>query len=100
MIADRYQRSLLRLLKAFRDMRRLVGTDVLNGEQLNVPDQQIVTRDNRTDGSAPRRIATRTRRKARPATIVRVSQDDEHDSGCSRRVALIHERLRLSTHLG
>jgi hypothetical protein len=43
MIADRYQRSFLRLLKAFRDTRRLVGTVVLNGGQLNVAEQQMVT---------------------------------------------------------
>jgi hypothetical protein len=42
LIADRYQRMFLRLLKAFRDMRRLIGTVVLTGGQLNVSSQQIV----------------------------------------------------------
>ena len=31
MIADRYQRQFLRLLRAFRDMRRVLGTVVMTG---------------------------------------------------------------------
>lgn len=41
LLADRYQRSFLRLLKAFRDTRRLVGTVVLAGGQLNIAEQQV-----------------------------------------------------------
>jgi hypothetical protein len=41
MMADRHQRSFLRLLKAFRDTRRLVGTVVLAGGQLNIAEQQV-----------------------------------------------------------
>jgi hypothetical protein len=45
LMADRYQRSFLRLLKALRDQRRMVGTLVVTGGQVNVAEQQInVTR--------------------------------------------------------
>jgi hypothetical protein len=40
-IADRYQRSFLRLLKAYRDTRRLVGTLVVAGGQVNIGEQQL-----------------------------------------------------------
>ena len=42
MIADRYQRAYLRLLKTFRDMRRVLGNVTITGGQLNVADQQTV----------------------------------------------------------
>jgi hypothetical protein len=41
MIADRYQRSFLRLMKAFRDNRRLFGTLVAAGGQVNIGEQQV-----------------------------------------------------------
>ena len=42
MIADRFQRQFLRLLRAFRDMRRTIGAVIMTGGQLNVAEQQIV----------------------------------------------------------
>ena len=39
MIADRYQRQFLRLLRTFRDNRRVMGTVVMTGGQLNVAEQ-------------------------------------------------------------
>jgi len=41
LIADRYQRSFLRLLKALRDQRRLVGTLVVAGGQVNIGERQV-----------------------------------------------------------
>lgn len=41
MIADRYQRSFLRLMKAFRDNRRLFETLVVTGGLVNVAEKQI-----------------------------------------------------------
>jgi hypothetical protein len=41
-MADRFQRQFLRLMKAFRDQRRLLGTVVVAaGGQLNVGEQQV-----------------------------------------------------------
>lgn len=39
MIADRYQRQFLRLLRAFRDMRRTIGAVIMTGGQLNVAER-------------------------------------------------------------
>lgn len=39
MIADRYQRQFLRLLRAFRDMRRTIGSVIMTGGQLNVAER-------------------------------------------------------------
>jgi len=39
MIADRYQRQFLRLLRTFQGMRRVLGTVVMTGGQLNVAEQ-------------------------------------------------------------
>lgn len=45
-MADRYQRMFLRLAKALRDQRRLVGTLVVTGGQVNVGERQVnVARD-------------------------------------------------------
>lgn len=41
MIADRYQRSFLRLVKAFRDNRRMFTSLVVAGGQVNIGDRQI-----------------------------------------------------------
>ncbi len=41
MIAERYQRAFLRLLAAFRETRRLVGTLVVAGGQVNIGEQQL-----------------------------------------------------------
>ncbi len=42
MMADRFQRQFLRLLKAYRDQRRILGTVVVAaGGQLNVAEQQV-----------------------------------------------------------
>jgi hypothetical protein len=40
-LADRFQRQFIRLLKALRDQRRLVGTLVVAGGQVNISDQQV-----------------------------------------------------------
>ncbi len=42
LMADRYQRAFLRLLKAYRDQRRLLGSVVVAGGQLNVAGHQLV----------------------------------------------------------
>lgn len=43
-LADRWQRAFLRLLRAFRDQRRLLNTVIVaDGGQLNVATQQVVT---------------------------------------------------------
>jgi len=53
MTADRYQRQFLRLLRAFREMRRTIGAVIMTGGQLNVAEQQIIavapTRDEDVD---------------------------------------------------
>jgi len=41
MIADRYQRSFLRVLRTLRDLRCKLGPIVQFGGQLNVAEQQI-----------------------------------------------------------
>jgi len=43
MTADRYQRQFLRLLRTFREMRRVMGTVVMTGGQLNVAEQQVIS---------------------------------------------------------
>ena len=61
MIAERYQRSFLRLLTAFRETRRVVGTLVVAGGQVNIGEQQL----NVTGGGQGG--ATGRRRPGRPA---------------------------------
>jgi hypothetical protein len=41
LMADRYQRAFLRLMKAFRDNRRLFGMLVVTGGQVNVAERQV-----------------------------------------------------------
>ena len=41
LMADRYQRAFLRLMKAFRDNRRLVGAVIVAGGQVNIAEHQI-----------------------------------------------------------
>jgi hypothetical protein len=41
LMADRYQRSFLRLMKAFRDNRRLFGALIVAGGQVNIGEQQV-----------------------------------------------------------
>ncbi len=43
MLADRYQRGFLRVLRTFREMRRVLGPLVMTGGQLNLAEKQIVT---------------------------------------------------------
>jgi hypothetical protein len=50
-IADRYQRSFLRLMKAFRDNRRLFATLVVAGGQVNIGEQQVNLVARATDGA-------------------------------------------------
>ena len=45
MIADRYQRAFLRLHKTLRDTRRLVGTLVVAGGQVNIGERQVNVAD-------------------------------------------------------
>jgi hypothetical protein len=42
MVADRYRRAFLRLLRTLRDIRRVMGTVVMTGGQLNVAERQTV----------------------------------------------------------
>jgi hypothetical protein len=50
-MADRYQRAFLRLMKAYRDNRRLFGALVVTGGQVNVAEQQVnVVAPNGTNG--------------------------------------------------
>jgi hypothetical protein len=65
LIADRYQRSFLRLMKAFRDNRRLFASLVVAGGQVNIAEQQVVAseaksaaRSNRSKFSHPRRTGS------------------------------------------
>lgn len=41
MMADRYQRAFLRLLRALRDQRRLFDSLVVAGGQVNIGDRQV-----------------------------------------------------------
>ena len=43
LIADRYARQFLRLLRTFQGMRRVLGTVVMTGGQLNVAEQQVIS---------------------------------------------------------
>ena len=54
--ADRYQRSFLRLMKAYRDQRRLVGSLVVAGGQVNIGERQV----NIGQGPAPRPARVRS----------------------------------------
>lgn len=40
-LADRHQRMFLRLLRAFRDLRRLAGPVIVTGGQVNIGEQQV-----------------------------------------------------------
>ena len=74
-IADRYQRAFLRLLKAFRDTRRVIGAVVVGeGGTLNVAagPQQVNIHQPRP---ARRPRLARPRRAARRATVVRAAGD-------------------------
>ena len=44
LMADRYQRAFLRLMKAFRDNRRLVGAVIVAGGQVNIAEHQVNVR--------------------------------------------------------
>jgi len=44
LLADRYQRAFLRLMKAFRDNRRLVGAVIVAGGQVNIAEHQVNVR--------------------------------------------------------
>jgi hypothetical protein len=65
MLSDRYQRSFLRLLKAYRDNRRVFNALIVAGGQVNIGEQQINVADN---ASKPpnRDPATPSRRKTPP----------------------------------
>ena len=71
MIAERYQRSFLRLLTAFRETRRLVGTLVVAGGQVNIGEQQVnVAGNERAEGAG-----RRTGRRRSPPCGVRLSKE-------------------------
>ena len=55
MIADRYQRQFLRLLRAFRDMRRTIGAVIMTGGQLNVAERIQQVNVDAGDGRQGRR---------------------------------------------
>ncbi len=63
-MADRYQRAFLRLMKAFRDNRRLFGALVVAGGQVNIAEQQVNVRQ-----AAPQQPA-----RARPVARQRPAQ--------------------------
>jgi hypothetical protein len=65
--ADRYQRSFLRLMKAYRDQRRLVGSLVVAGGQVNIGEQQVNVQGPAPTGPSPVRPAP-----TRPARASRV----------------------------
>ena len=65
MIAERYQRAFLRLLTAFRETRRLVGTLVVAGWQVNIGERQLNVARGEQGG------ATGRRRPGRPARLKR-----------------------------
>jgi len=71
MIADRYQRSFLRLMKAFRDNRRLFSALIVAGGQVNIAEQQIVAPATEAIGRAPRSAGAKPRRTPRRAKVVR-----------------------------
>ncbi len=67
LMADRYQRAFLRLMKAFRDNRRLFGALVVAGGQVNIAEQQV----NLTQEAPPRssRVRSRPVARRRPARV-------------------------------
>ncbi len=71
MIADRYQRSFLRIMKAFRDNRRLFSSLIVAGGQVNIAEQQIVQRESDPNVHALRSNESRPRRTARRVKVVR-----------------------------
>jgi len=71
MIADRYQRSFLRLMKAYRDNRRLFNSLIVAGGQVNIAEQQIVTPVTEASGRAPKPTDAKPRRTPRRAKVVR-----------------------------
>ncbi len=69
MVADRYQRSFLRLLKAFRDTRRVIGAVIVGeGGTLNVTEgpQQVNVHPPSTPRRGTARPRTPSRRPVRP----------------------------------
>ena len=50
-MADRFQRQFLRLMKCYRDGRRLIASLTVLGGQVNVAEQQIVANGERPQGS-------------------------------------------------
>jgi hypothetical protein len=62
-LADRYQRAFLRLMKAYRDNRRLFGALIVAGGQVNIGEQQV----NVAQESPPRPVRVRPAAKRRTA---------------------------------
>ncbi|MDP9365459.1 MAG: hypothetical protein M3Q10_14750 [Chloroflexota bacterium] len=50
LMADRFQRQFLRLMKAFRDQRRVFGALIVAGGQVNIGHQQVVVQEGQADG--------------------------------------------------
>jgi hypothetical protein len=63
--ADRAMRTFLRLLKSYRDGRKLIGTLNVLGGQVNVGEQQVIS--TRTARSTPRRTSPRTSKRKEQA---------------------------------
>ncbi len=74
MMADRYQRAFLRLMKAFRDNRRLVGALIVAGGQVNIGEHQVNVRSD--SPRRPARVRTMPVRRITAATT-RARSDGE-----------------------
>lgn len=68
MHADRALRAFLRLLKAYRDGRKLIGTLTVTGGQVNVGEQQVIASPvSGSSAGAPRSTSPRRERRKEPA---------------------------------
>ena len=67
LMADRYQRAFIRLMKAYRDQRRLVGALVVAGGQVNIGEQQVNVEQTVPNRAIPSRAAPT--RRAGPVRI-------------------------------
>jgi len=72
LMADRYQRAFLRLMKAYRDNRRLIGALVVAGGQVNIGEHQV-----NVGQTAPRTPVQSRSAPARRAGPVRVRKREK-----------------------
>jgi hypothetical protein len=66
-LADRHQRAFLRLMKAFRDNRRMFCSLIVAGGQVNIGEQQINVAENAS--TAPNRERAQPKRRATPMRV-------------------------------